>query len=79
VKGWRIVWRTVGIPGGDWILRAERVQELIERDGKVEYRTWGTFGGPTAYLLSFSETKGNIVDRFGDWAWGLKDFAEGRE
>jgi hypothetical protein len=29
--GWSIVWKTIGIPGGEWVPRAERVQELIER------------------------------------------------
>ena len=24
------MWKTVGIPGGDWVLRAERVQEIVE-------------------------------------------------
>jgi hypothetical protein len=56
-QGWTIVWRSVGIPGGEWVLRAERVQEFIEvdlEDGRkgTEYKTWGTFGGPMAYLLS---------------------------
>lgn len=80
-KGWSIVWRTIGIPGGEWMLRAERVQELSERkaeDGStvVEYRTWGTFGGPMAYLLSWMGVKNDIVDRFEDWAEGLKVHAE---
>ncbi|KUJ20680.1 uncharacterized protein LY89DRAFT_730700 [Mollisia scopiformis] len=80
-QGWSIVWKTIGIPGGDWILRTERVQEMIERkeeDGStvVEYKTWGTFGGPMAYMLSFSGTKNDIVDRFEDWARGLKEHAE---
>lgn len=74
-KGWRIVWKTIGMP--NWLLRTERVQELIEKDGKVEYKTWGTFGGPMAYLLSWFGVKADVVDRFGDWAEGLKDFAEG--
>lgn len=79
--GWSIVWKTVGIPGGDWVLRAERVQELIEVEFEggrkvTEYKTWGTFGGPMAYMLSWTGTKDDIVERFGDWADGLKAFAE---
>jgi hypothetical protein len=31
-----------------------------------------------AYMLSWSGTKNDIVDRFEDWARGLKDFAEER-
>lgn len=81
-KGWSIVWKTIGIPGGEWMLRVERVQELIEKkaaeDGStvVEYKTWGTFGGPMSYLLSWMGVKNDIVDRFEDWANGLKDHAE---
>jgi hypothetical protein len=79
--GWSIVWKTVGIPGGEWVLGAERVQEFTEvdleygREG-TEYKTWGTFGGPMAYMLSWTETKDDIVERFGDWANGLKTFVE---
>jgi len=44
-SGWRAVWKTIGIPGGDWTLRAERVHDLVEtklEDGRVgtEYTTW---------------------------------------
>jgi hypothetical protein len=51
---WDIVWKTIGVPLGEWMMRAERVQECIEveLDGGVigtEYRTWGIFGGPMAY------------------------------
>lgn len=53
------------------------MQELVGRDGRTEYKTWGSFGGPMAYLLSWSGTKGDIVDRFGDWVDGLKNAAEG--
>lgn len=63
------------------MLRAERVQELIEvelEDGRrrTEYKTWGTFGGPMAYILSWTGVKHDIVERFGDWADGLKTFVE---
>jgi hypothetical protein len=80
-KGARIVWKTVGIPGGDWTMRTERVQEFVEvelEDGRIGtgYKTWGTFGGPLAYVLSWSGVKGDVTERFGDWAQGLKTFVE---
>ena len=79
--GWSVVWKTIGIPGGEWILRAERVQEFMEVElesgGKgTGYKTWVTFGGPMAYLLSWTGTKDDIVERFGDWADSLKTFVE---
>jgi hypothetical protein len=82
-EGWSIVWKTVGIPGGDWVLRAERVQELAEAkldDGTVvtQYRTWGTFGGPMAYLLQWSGTRDDVAARFEDWANDLKAYVEGQ-
>ena len=42
----------------------------------TEYRTWGTFGGPLAYLLTWNGTRENVRERFGDWAGDLKAFAE---
>lgn len=80
-QGWSIVWKTMGILGEDWTMRAERLQELFEttlEDGSLhtEYKTWGTFGGPVAYLLSWMGTKNDIVDRFEDWAEGLRKHAE---
>jgi hypothetical protein len=83
-SGWRVAWKTIGIPGGDWALRSERVQELIEiklEDGRVgtEYKTWGTFGGPMAYALSWAGTKDDAEARFGDWANDLKAYVEGLE
>lgn len=80
--GWCIVWKTIGIPGGDWVLRAERVQELVEvmsESGAVEtqYKAWGTFGGPVAYLLQWNGTRDDIAARFEDWANDLKNYVEG--
>ncbi|TVY15935.1 hypothetical protein LARI1_G004588 [Lachnellula arida] len=80
--GWSIVWKTIGIPGGEWVLRGERVQELVElrsESGTVEteYRTWGTFGGPAAYLLQWNGTRDDIAARFEDWANDLKNYVEG--
>jgi hypothetical protein len=77
----QIVWKTVGIPGGDWVMRAERVQEFVEREGEggekvTDYKTWGTFGGPMAYGLSWMGTREQIVERFRDWANDLKEFVE---
>lgn len=55
-NGFSIVWKTVGVPGGDWVLRAERIQKIMEvklddENVETQYRTWGTLGGPVAYLL----------------------------
>jgi hypothetical protein len=63
-----MVWKTIGVPGGEWVLRSERVQEFWEvmlEGGSIgtEYRTWGTFGGPMAYALSWAGTQDDIVDR----------------
>jgi hypothetical protein len=74
-----MVWKAIVIPGGEWVLRSERVQEFLEvmlEGGSIgtEYRTWGTFGGPMAYALSWAGTQDDIVERFGDWA----DRIEGR-
>jgi hypothetical protein len=82
--GWRVVWKTIGIPGGDWTMRAERVQEFIEtklEDGRIgtEYKTWGTFGSPMAYALNWAGTKNDIEARFGDWANDLKAYVESLE
>lgn len=76
--GYIIVWKTVGIPLGDWLLYAERVQEMFESaDGKsTEYKTWGTFGGPMASVLRWTGVTDQIVARFEDWANDLKEYAE---
>lgn len=83
-NGWSIVWRSVGVLGGDWILRAERVQEIVEmklEDESVEtlYRTWDTFGGPGAYFLRWNGTGDDVAARFDDWANDLKAYVEGLE
>jgi hypothetical protein len=66
------------------MLRAERVQELVETrlgDGRVgtEYKTCGTFGGHMAYVLNWAGTKDDIEARFGDWVNDLKAYVEGLE
>jgi len=76
------VLRTVGIPGGDWVLRAERVQEIVEVKSdngtiETEYRTWGTFGGLAACLLQWNGMRDDIAARFEDWANDLKAYVEG--
>lgn len=48
-EGWSIVWKTIGMPGGDWTLRAERVQELMAR--RVEGRELVTEYGGTSIGL----------------------------
>jgi hypothetical protein len=76
-EGYSIVWKTIGIPCGDWLLRAERVQEIMDLEGeKTDYRTWGTFGGPVAIGLAWAGIKDQVVERFEDWANDLKEFVE---
>ena len=71
-KAARIVWKTIGLPLGTWLMTAERVQEFVEiglGKGKMgtEYKTWGTFGGPLAYLLTWNGRREDVSERFGDW------------
>jgi hypothetical protein len=52
------------------VLRAERAQELIEVElesagGKVRVQDLRYFGGPMAYMLSWTGVKDDIVKRFG--------------
>lgn len=80
-KGFRIIWINDRLPGGVWMLKVSRVQESVEidlEDGSTgtEYTTWGTFGGPAAWLMSWNGTKDDIRDRFADWANDLKAYAE---
>ncbi len=79
--GWAVVWKTVNMPGGEWIIRAERVQEIVEitlEDGSmgVEYKSVATFGGPGAYIMSWNGAKAGVRDRLEDWANDLKAYAE---
>jgi hypothetical protein len=41
-QGWGIGWKTVGISGGEWVLRAERVQEFKKWSLKMEGKGWST-------------------------------------
>lgn len=83
-EGWAITWKTINVPLGSAALKAERVQELLERREEAgavvtEYRSWGTFGGPLAYPMAWTGTKAVLVERFADWANDLKAFVEGKE
>ncbi|KAI0197473.1 hypothetical protein F4808DRAFT_295222 [Astrocystis sublimbata] len=77
-RGYRVVWKAVGIP--HFLLHSERVQEFIEEkvegeDGMVvtRYACWETFGGLLAYVLP----KAQIESGFQRWMDGLKDVVEG--
>jgi hypothetical protein len=50
--------------------------ELEDGGTGGEYKTWGTFGDSMVYMLSWTGTKDDIVERFGDWVDGLKPFAK---
>jgi len=73
-KGYLVCWKTKMVP--EWLLRGERVNEIVD-DGKggTEYRSWVTFYGPLARVVELS-VRGDLVERFGDWAGGLKGYFE---
>ncbi|AEO65263.1 uncharacterized protein THITE_26762, partial [Thermothielavioides terrestris NRRL 8126] len=79
-RGWRIAWR----PRSSWrnaplwLLRSERVQELVEVDGgrATQYYCWETFYGPLAPLVR--RLTGRQVERgFDAWMEGLRGMVEG--
>lgn len=74
--GYRVAWKSIGQP--EWILRAERVQELVlveGGDGGTEYRCWETFGGPVAWLVKLL-MGGSLRKRFAECALDLKVWCE---
>jgi hypothetical protein len=90
-KGRRLVWGVVEsktqrsqtwlqkIPRkSGYLLRAERVEELLEeeRDGKVvtQYRTWITVGGVLAFMMQ--KKKYTLVWALWKWSDGLRRFFE---
>lgn len=77
-KGYRIVWKTIGMPAGEWLMWAERVQEIVEGEDEqsTQYKTWGTFGGPMATGMSWFGIKDQVAERFEDWANDLKEYSE---
>ena len=73
-NGYRVVWKALGWSA--WILRAERVQEIVDLgSGETQYKTWETFGGPLAYVVR-GLYKEDLVSRFLDCSNGLKRYVE---
>jgi hypothetical protein len=73
-KGYRVAWKSTGFP--NWVLRCERVQEMVENaEGFTDYTTWETFGGPLAVTVKLTQGS-KLVDRFADWARDLKRHLE---
>ncbi len=75
-RGWRIAWKTRGMPG--FVLRSERVQELLETpEGGTEYLCWETFYGLLGPVVRYA-VGGQLVTGFGVWMEDLKGEAEKR-
>jgi len=75
-RGYRICWRYD--VRNEWLLRAERVQEVVETEGGCEYVTWETFGGWIGSVVRLA-VGGKLKERFADWGRDLKDFCEARD
>ena len=58
------------------MLRADRVQEIVETQGGCEYVTWESFGGLMAPVVRLA-VGGGLVDRFSDQGRDLKAWCEG--
>jgi hypothetical protein len=71
-KGWRIAWNA----DGHFMLKGERVQEIVETEEGCEYVTWESFGGMMAPVVRLA-VGGQLIDRFADQARGLKEWCEG--
>ncbi|KFY51740.1 hypothetical protein V497_08887 [Pseudogymnoascus sp. VKM F-4516 (FW-969)] len=72
-KGWRVVWNA----DGHFMLRADRVQEIVETEGGgCEYVTWESFGGWLAPVVRLA-VGASLVDRFADQGRDLKAWCEG--
>ncbi|OBT79212.1 hypothetical protein VF21_01731 [Pseudogymnoascus sp. 05NY08] len=71
-KGWRIVWNA----DGHFMLKADRVQEIVETEAGCEYVTWESFGGMMAPVVRLA-VGGQLIDRFADQGRDLKEWCEG--
>lgn len=71
-KGWRLAWGA----DGQFMLKADRVQEIVETEGGCEYVTWESFGGMMAPVVRLA-VGGQLIDRFADQARDLKEWCEG--
>lgn len=72
-RGWRVCWRYGDAK--EWLLRAERVQEVVETEEGCEYVTWESFGGWMAGVVRLA-VGGKLKERFADWGRDLKGFCE---
>ncbi|ELR01769.1 hypothetical protein VC83_01000 [Pseudogymnoascus destructans] len=71
-KGWRMAWGA----DGHFMLKGDRVQEIVETEGGCEYVTWESFGGMMAPVVRLA-VGGQLIDRFADQARDLKEWCEG--
>ncbi|KFY63380.1 hypothetical protein V496_03992 [Pseudogymnoascus sp. VKM F-4515 (FW-2607)] len=71
-KGWRMAWNA----DGHFMLRGDRVQEIVETDEGCEYVTWESFGGMMAPVIRLA-VGAALVDRFADQGRDLKAWCEG--
>ncbi|GAB7347090.1 hypothetical protein MBLNU459_g3221t1 [Dothideomycetes sp. NU459] len=62
-----------------FMLHTERVNEIDDLgDGTCVYRTWGTFGGPLAWIVKWKYEQ-TLQERFDDWVKDLKKYVEAKE
>lgn len=76
-QGVRVAWRTASRWTPGFVLRSERIQELVQgdKDGETEYRCWETFYGLLASSIRMFVGQ-SLEWGFGTWMDGLKEFAE---
>ncbi|KAL1624125.1 hypothetical protein SLS54_004054 [Diplodia seriata] len=75
---WRVGWSQSPKMMPDWLMRTQRVNEVVaDEDGRggCTYRTYMTFDGPMAYVVKWL-TGWMIQDGLIMWAEGLKEEAE---
>ncbi len=74
-KGFRVAWKATGY--AHWQLHSERVTDLVEaEEGGVKgtsYVCWETFGGILGAVVK-RVVGGQLVQRFGEYAGGLRAF-----
>ncbi|KFY34732.1 hypothetical protein V494_06518 [Pseudogymnoascus sp. VKM F-4513 (FW-928)] len=71
-KGWRIAWKG----DGGFMLKPDRVQELVETDDGCEYVGYESFGGLLAPVVRLA-VGAALVDRIADQGRDLKAWCEG--
>ncbi|OJD35821.1 polyketide cyclase dehydrase [Diplodia corticola] len=77
---WRVGWAASAAMMPRWLMRTQRVNEVVAADGGVGgggciYRTYMTFEGPMAYVVKWL-TGWMVRDGLVMWAEGLKEEAE---